>query len=52
MTHCVCAEVTNVISPDEHGDHFPVILEIDALNIDGKVVRSMFLALLNLEGLT
>lgn len=30
-THAVCAEVTHVISSNEHSDHFPVIVEINAL---------------------
>lgn len=29
--HGVNAEVTDVIAADEHGDHFPVVLEINAL---------------------
>lgn len=29
--HAVSAEVTDVIAADEHGDHFPVVLEINAL---------------------
>lgn len=29
--HTVCAEVTDVIAANKHGDHFPVVAEIDAL---------------------
>lgn len=29
--HGVSAEVADVIAADEHGDHFPVVLEINAL---------------------
>lgn len=29
--HAVCAEVTYVIASNKHGDHFPVIVEINAL---------------------
>lgn len=29
--HAVCAGVTYVIATNKHGDHFPVIVEIDAL---------------------
>lgn len=31
VAHGVAAEVADVIAADEHGDHFPVVLEIDAL---------------------
>lgn len=31
IAHAVCAEVTYVIAAYKHGDHFPVIVEIDAL---------------------
>lgn len=30
-THAVCAEVTQVIASNKHGDNFPVIVEINAL---------------------
>lgn len=31
VAHGVSAEVTDVIAADEHGDHLPVVLEINAL---------------------
>lgn len=36
VSHSVCAEVTDVIATNKHGDHFPVIMEIEAL----KEIRS------------
>lgn len=29
--HAVSAEVTQVIATDEHGDHLPVVVKINAL---------------------
>lgn len=30
--HAVSAEVTEVVSTDKHGDHFPVVMKINALH--------------------
>lgn len=31
FAHGVSAVVTDVIAPDEHGDHFPVVFKINTL---------------------